>query len=295
MALAAALALTFLAQVEPLTSPDASLAFAQSLAAEGDAYRAIGELKRYAFLKGGVHALRAQLLIGQLYAEAGQVDASRFHFARLTTVGQQPYASAARLLDLRNVCITQLLRGNCREQLDALPDELPHGLKPWLQATHAILVDPSALPAELPPQLAALAQARSELSLQRPWLAGLLSAVLPGAGQLYNRRPLDAALAFVLTGATTTGTVVLLAREKPEWGFAIPLGLLALVFYSGNIVNAVGDANRLNEQTWADFAARVQAEAWPRFTLAASPDGASIGLSFELPGAPPKRVLTDAE
>jgi hypothetical protein len=84
--------------------------------------------------------------------------------------------------------------------------------------------------------------------------------------------------------------VALLARPQPEWGFGIPLGLLALVFYTGNIVNAVGDAFRLNEQTYAAFAKKLEQEAWPKLGLSVGPNGGSFTLTMSL-GGETKTVL----
>jgi hypothetical protein len=269
---------------------DESLAFARLLLAEQDPYRAITELKRFAFLRGGPEALHAHLLIGSVYAKGRMVDASRFHFDRVVAVGEPRTSTAARLLSLENVCITRILSGNCAEAIAELPDDTPLGLKPHLTRYFGVLMGTEPAPAVPTEVLGRLAVERAALPLQRPWLAGLLSAVLPGAGQLYNGRWLDASLAFILTGASVAGTVALLARPQPEWGFGIPLGLLALVFYTGNIVNAVGDAFRLNEQTYAAFAKKLEQEAWPKLGLSVGPNGGSFTLTMSL-GGETKTVL----
>lgn len=267
---------------------DESLAFARTLLAEQDVYRAITELKRFSFQRGGMQALSAQLLIGHLYAKGRMVDASRFHFERVLRVNEPRTSLAARLLSLENVCVTRVLTGNCAEEIDALPDDTPLGLKRHLTRYFGVLMNTEvAITGPASDGDAALDRLKLErqgLELKRPWLAGVLSAVLPGAGQLYDGRPLDAVLAFVLTGACAAGTVVLLARPQPEWGFGIPLGLLGLVFYSGNIVNAVGDAHRINERAYADFAKKLEAEAWPKMGLAIGPNGATFTLTMTLGG-----------
>jgi hypothetical protein len=276
-----------LAQEAPARE-DEALAFARTLLAEQDVYRAIGELKRFSFQRGGLQALSAQLLIGHLYAKGRMVDASRFHLERVLLVQEPRSSLAARLLSLENVCVTRVLTGNCAEEIDALPDDTPLGLKRHLRRYFGVLMDSEVTspgPAlEFDPTFDHLKLERASLDLRRPWLAGVLSAVLPGAGQLYDGRPLDAVLAFVLTGACVAGTVALLARPKPEWGFGIPLGLLGLVFYTGNIVNAVGDAHRINERAYADFAKKLEAEAWPKMAIALGPNGATFTLTMSLGG-----------
>jgi hypothetical protein len=275
---------------------DEALAFARVLLAEQDPYRAITELKRFAFQRGGPEALHAHLLMGQVYAKGKMVDASRFHFDRVISVGEPRTAIAARLLSLENVCVTRVLSGNCAEEIAQLPDDTPLGLKRHYTRYFGVLMGaaPPAASTATPDVLDRLAEERAALPLQRPWLAGLLSAVLPGAGQAYNGRWLDASLAFVLTGASVAGTVALLARPQPEWGFGIPLGLLALVFYSGAIVNAVGDAFRLNEQAYAAFAKKLEAEAWPKLGLTVGPNGGTFTLTMALGREAPRTVIDSA-
>lgn len=277
---------------------DEPLAFARTLLDEQDPYRAITELKRFAFLRGGREALHTHLFIGHLYAKGKQVEASRFHLMRVMAAKDPLTSLAARLLVLENVCITRILSGNCAEEIAALPDDTPLGLKPYLTHYFAALMG-----SERPSSTGALTAAHATLDLlteehramplRRPWLSGLLSAVVPGAGQLANGRPLDAALAFVLTGGCVAGTVALLARPEPQWGFGVPLGVLALIFYAGNIVNAVGDAYRLNEQAALAWAKQLERRAWPKFTFALGPNGATFGLTMALDGQ--ERVVLEAE
>ncbi|MBL9039461.1 MAG: hypothetical protein JNG84_13160 [Archangium sp.] len=279
---------------------DATLAFAEHLVTEHDTYRAITELKRFGFTRGGAFAVHADLRIGQLYAGARQVDASRFHLGRAMS-GGPPARTAAQLLEASNVCLTRRLWENCGDDLAALSDETPLGLKPYLSAfVDVMLARPPPGPLVVAPPLAeaahrleALRLERAALPLKTPWLAGVLSAVLPGAGQVSNGRFVDAGLAFALTGGAVAGAVALLARRQPEWGFGISLAVLASVFYVGNIVNAVGDAHRINEQRLDAFARTLEAQAWPRFDVALSPSGAAFTLTMKLGSSPAKvPVLT---
>lgn len=77
---------------------------------------------------------------------------------------------------------------------------------------------------------------------RRPWLAGTLSAVLPGAGQVYAGSWQAAAVAFALN-AVFIGATVELARERLWWS-ASAMGLGASVFYVGSILNAADLARR---------------------------------------------------
>jgi hypothetical protein len=303
MALAAALVLALMGQApEPSAPPtDDSFAFGLALLADGDSYRAITELKRFGFRHGGLEALRTQLLIGKLYADAQQVEASRFHLQRVIDAGAEPFATTARLLTLRNVCVTRKALASCREEILGLPPTAPLGLDAYARRYFEVLTGAPATFVQVEPALApqlraleALSAERAALPRQRPWLAGALSAVLPGSGQLSNGRPLDAALALVLTGVTAYGAVRLLARPQPEWGLGIPVGLLALIFYTGNIVNAVGDAWRLDEQRAEAFARRLEQQAFPTVALAVGPNAATLTVAVRFGDGPALRVLSDA-
>jgi hypothetical protein len=84
---------------------------------------------------------------------------------------------------------------------------------------------------------------------KRPWLAGGLSAILPGAGQVYAGSWEAGAVALVLNGVLIAATVEL-AREELYFA-ASTTGLAASVFYVGGILNAADLARRYNDRASA--------------------------------------------
>ena len=96
---------------------------------------------------------------------------------------------------------------------------------------------------------------------RRPWLAGGLSALLPGAGQVYAGSWSSAAVAFVLN-AVMIGATVELARHR-LYATAVAAGTVGSVFYVGTIVNAADLAGRRN-QTAALPPAAACSNCWPR-------------------------------
>jgi hypothetical protein len=123
---------------------------------------------------------------------------------------------------------------------------------------------------EPPALLAAEARYRAARVTRRPWLAAVLSAIVPGAGQLYAGSAQGASVALVLNAATIGGTVEL-ARHHLYWASALT-GLAAATVYVGNIVNAA-DLARRRDDVAAD-AARAPLERMlvpERFAPAASP------------------------
>ena len=79
-----------------------------------------------------------------------------------------------------------------------------------------------------------------------PVLAGILAAIVPGAGHLYCERPKDATLAFLFTGAFAWATAEAFEEDNEELG--VGLGLIALAFYGGNIFSAVNVAHKFNDR-----------------------------------------------
>lgn len=77
-----------------------------------------------------------------------------------------------------------------------------------------------------------------------PLLAGVLSAALPGGGQLYIGRRGDAWLAFMLNGLFVAGIVEALNQDRPA--VAGVLGLFEAGWYAGNIYGAVNGAHKYN-------------------------------------------------
>jgi len=86
-----------------------------------------------------------------------------------------------------------------------------------------------------------------------PAFAGVLSALLPGSGQLYAGSLQAAAVTFVLNGLFI-GATVELARDK-QYVTAAAAGTAASFFYVGGIINAADLArrrNRIAQQPYAD-------------------------------------------
>ncbi|HSR12975.1 MAG TPA: tetratricopeptide repeat protein [Thermodesulfobacteriota bacterium] len=91
-----------------------------------------------------------------------------------------------------------------------------------------------------------------------PVAAGVLAAVLPGAGHFYSERYRDAAVAFALNGAFIAGIV-----ESFEHGNYVVGGILTffeLGWYSGNIYSAVSSAHKYNRDKKKDYMERLQRE-----------------------------------
>jgi hypothetical protein len=148
------------------------------------------------------------------------------------------------------------LTGEDRQAFEAVAASLPAAPAARLQAL-AAAGTPAPAPAELagrlgrlPDPLAAAARREHDalaaaLRDRRPWLAGTLSAVLPGAGQIYAGSWQSAAVAFALNAVWLTATVELMRHRLYFTGSAA--ALVTSVFYVGSIANAADLARRHNQ------------------------------------------------
>lgn len=82
-----------------------------------------------------------------------------------------------------------------------------------------------------------------------PALAGVMSAIIPGSGQVYAGAWSDG-LAALLVNAGLIGAGWQLA-QRDQWFAVGVVGLFELGFYGGNIMSAANNAKRFNQQAWS--------------------------------------------
>jgi len=237
-------------------SADAVLRFARALYAEGDYGRASPELLRYLFLtdSGDREVLFLAAKCDQL---SGKAEKALEAFERIAADGiGDEWAARARY----EAAITEALLGRHPESLARLGDgslpTLSDAYEPlllrgwdllladdWTGADEALARSPSALAADLRP----LAEKAMSMPRRSPALAGILSAVLPGAGKLYTDRPTDALFSFTLVGSLAALSGFAFADEGISSVRGWTYGSLALLFHAGNVYGAVVAARQFNE------------------------------------------------
>lgn len=84
----------------------------------------------------------------------------------------------------------------------------------------------------------------AKLRRKSPALAGVLSGIVPGLGQVYIGRPGDGLAAFLVNGLFIWGAIA--AYNKEMYEVAGVLGFIEIGWYGGNIVGAVSGAKRFN-------------------------------------------------
>lgn len=74
---------------------------------------------------------------------------------------------------------------------------------------------------------------------RKPWVAGTLSALVPGLGKVYAGNLGEGIAAFLITGSMMAVTAENWVKEGPTNWKTITAGLLSAVFYIGNIYGSV--------------------------------------------------------
>ena len=243
------------------------LDFADSLFQEEDYLNAAHEYRRYLFLFPNEHNSDfVQFRLAASYQNAGRLaSAIQTYQLLIDTYPTSPLMQRAR----SNIAQCQLLEGNkevairsLQQFLSTYPesDLAPRAQfmiatvqmegKDWEKASKTwekIAVKyPDTRFAEASNQLIRMVRSR-ELMLQRsPTFSGLLSAVIPGLGQAYSGRFLDGLQSLTVIGTIGAGTAYYINREQYE--VAIPVGLLGLFFYAGNVYGGVQAAMTFNSR-----------------------------------------------
>ncbi len=240
-------------------TPEGVLSFARTLLAGGESYRAATEFLR--FLHHYPEREEAPLALeglGCAYAQAGRWDEAAAAFRQLQQ--RQPGESSRRLLG------AALYRGGrYTSAADLLLDPAQDSADPTLGTLAAL----RAGEVDRPGVRTDLVRDWQALERKSPGGAGLLAAVLPGAGHLYTGRPRDATISLVLNGAFLWGTYEAARRE--QWALAGVLGAFELAWYSGNIVSAVNAAHKWNRREEGRFLRLWEDAAVPRWGLTLAP------------------------
>jgi len=244
------------------------LSFADSLVVEEDYYRAITEYKRFLhYYPQDSRAAHAQLAIAQsllagqrwkqadlamkkvwtLYPDSLEAVTAKQLYADAAykrgdyATAQQRYQQLKKDLPLTNSEIIEYEIGLSQLQQNK-PEDARYSF--------------SKLSAPLNQQLTLSLDEYQQLQQKSPQLAGIFSAILPGAGQLYTGRPRQAGMAFALNAAFIYGAVE--AWDNENYAVAGILSLFEIGWYGGNIYNAINNAHKFNLRQKNQFLERFQ-------------------------------------
>lgn len=242
----------------------AQLQFADNLAAEGDYYRAITEYKRFLFLEPDSPlipdvrlALATSLIAGKRWQQADtslETLLSLHPQSQAAAKGRRLYADSAYERDEFGLA-RERYRALARAQPDPTTLDYTNLRIGWTfleqDRPQKARANFSLLPQPQKNRLVEDLEAYQSLAQKSPLVAGSLSAILPGAGQLYTGRLRQAALSLLLNGAFILGALEAFHDENYATGGI--LFFFELGWYGGNIYNAVNNAHKFNERIKHDY------------------------------------------
>ena len=247
------------ANAQPPTSPtikNQTLSFANHLFDAGDYYRAITEYQRYLFISPDSKEIDfANLKIALAYLEGKDYDIA---FESLDNIANQPDNNFAQTARLRlagglysakeynnaiSVVSPTIREPDNKQEIDIFLGlcQLHNGNRQQAETYFTSIRNNKPLISDL---LNACNQ-YDNIPQKKKWLAGTMSALLPGSGQLYVKRPHDAAWAFLLNSVFLSATYY--AFQNDETVAGIFAASLEAVWYTGNIYNAANGARKYNQ------------------------------------------------
>lgn len=252
----------FLAVTPVFAAPDL-LSFADSLFAEKDFYRAVTEYKRFLhYFPDDPRTPSAQLKIARSFLNGERWQQADQAFEKVwihypdspeAIVAKREYADAAYIRkDYENA--TQRYSQLKQEGSKSPSTELSYriGLSKLQQnRPEAARLQFQNLEPGLAQELSLSLDQYENLSQKSPRLAATLSAILPGAGQLYTERPKQAAIAFSLNAAFIYAAIE--AWNNENYAVSGILSLFELGWYGGNIYNAMNNAHKYNRHQRQNF------------------------------------------
>lgn len=288
------------AQPSPPAAPPAGwsaeqlLEFADQLMQEGEYFRAITEYRRFLFhFPQDSRRAMAHFRIGLAYYRGERYKAALQTFREVTQ--RYPGTSYARQAWLWQG--ESLLRQTQYQEAAALyaeiiqdfPDDSVSHLaryqrgwaflyqRQWRQASAQFQGLPrSSTLYGASQQLAEEVLDAETIPQRSPLLAGLLSGVLPGSGQLYTGRAGDALLAFFLNGLFIAGIVE--AIHQDEKAVAGVLSFFEAGWYVGNVYGAVNGAHKRNRHALETFVRNLE----NRFRVEPPQTGRLLGIRFRV-------------
>ncbi len=263
-------------------SPQNIRKFADFLYEQEDYLRAAGEYQRYLFSMSEEVSESEQIRykIALCYRFAGQTEQAIQNFqSLLQTYPDAQFASSAYY----QIGVTYFLIDQFKQSSQFLREALPHiadarqhaeaeqliGLsylmqKQWSEAGEVFktLQGSDVIPVK---EKASIyhnyAKAGAELPTRSPFLAGVLSTIIPGAGRLYTGfRVGDAVTSLITVGVTGWQAYDGFRRDGLSSVKGWTLGTIGGIFYVGNIYGSVVSARVYNRQVEDEFLTTLSVE-----------------------------------
>ena len=132
----------------------------------------------------------------------------------------------------------------------------------WTEATKVwndvSLTYPESPFAEVSDRLAERIKNIETLPRRSATIAGALSVLIPGSGQVYTGQAVDGIYTFV--GVAVLGSASFYYADQGRYEVAIPVGILGAFFYGNSIYQSIQNARAFNGQQAQRFRNRLQQE-----------------------------------
>ncbi|EAT16681.1 tetratricopeptide repeat protein [Desulfuromonas acetoxidans] len=280
------LSVLFLQFSQVSTANGTTPGFADSLFNEGDYFRAITEYKRYLYTYPDTPAAaRAQLNIARSYLQAERWQDGEFALQRvIDNYPNSDEADIARILSIESAfkqgkptVALQTNNATTLTHLNLLDQQ--QRLRIWALAYQGNYSKLSSLDLSGSGCLTQQdLQNLEQLPTKSPALAGTLSAILPGSGQLYAKRYREAGLALLLNAAFIAGGL-----QAIDTGNEVLGGILLFFeagWYGGNIYNAMNSVHKYNRTLQQSTLMEMRQRS--HFSLLLDDDAAILKLSAPL-------------
>jgi hypothetical protein len=239
------------------------LDFTRSLLEDGEHFRAVGEGRRYlVFFDDCGEVDSARLLVGLSYQRAKQWEEARETFRSLAGSATDATGHMARLAFADTLFRQeryQAAAANYKEFADKVSESSYAAYARYRQGFSELLdrrpvvakqvfltVPEGSDVSRHSLQLAEATGGFDDLPSRSPALAGIMSAIIPGAGQAYTGRWVDGSISLLVNAGFGIAAWQAYQNDLPV--VAILVGLFELGWYTGNIFSAVNYAHKYNER-----------------------------------------------
>lgn len=272
--------LPFVSAGEPIEyyAPENVRKFADFLYKQGDYLRAAGEYQRYLFYQPQ-ESEQIRYRIALCYRFAGDMEQAVQNFQTLlrmhpggqfvgrayyqigaTYFLQDQFAQSARFLNETLPRITDTRQHAEAQQLIGLSYLMQ---KRWSEAGEIFKTLQGSGVTSVSQKAVVyhnFAKEAARLPTRSPFLAGVLSAIVPGAGRLYTGRLSDALNALVVVSITGWQAYDGFRRDGISSVKGWTLGTIGGIFYVGNIYGSVVSARVYNRRITDEFLATLSIE-----------------------------------
>lgn len=247
---------------------DKQFAFAESLFAEGDYFRAITEFKRFSFFFSNNSLVeKSTLRIGESFFRAKRWQESVNALTSFTLKYPQSIMLPEALY-LKGTAEKNMKRWNnalstfneiIGTKLNEYSDKALYQIaiihiemEEWKKARETLsLISPNSPLSASANTISSGLETIDTLPRKSPSVAGTLSAILPGSGLLYAERPTDAFVAFLLNSAFICAAIELFRHDNYVAGSIVTF--FEVGWYTGTIYSSVNSAYKYNKRTKDTF------------------------------------------